>query len=797
MKVILAEKPSVAKEIAKILGANNNMSTHMEGNGYQVTWAFGHLITLADANTYLPGRTTTDKDGNVVEDKSWHIEDLPIIPDHFIYEITQETSARKQFHAIKKLFREADDIVCATDAGREGEAIFRYIHTATGCGKSFKRLWISSLTETAIRNGLNQLHQGNEFDSLYHSAKARNEADWLVGINASRALCLTSKQRLSIGRVQTPTLAIICQRFLENKHFTPEPYYTLDITLNQQMPFKATYPKNFKTQEEAQSILDKIREKVFLSDKEQKEVTEKPPLPFSLTALQEEANRRFQFSAQKTLDLIQAMYEKKYLTYPRTDSRYLATDMMPDIEKNISLLAQLTVSDSFGKAVQFLETKGIEKFCFDNNKLTDHHAIIPTFENLDNINKLSQDEKKLFLLISKQLVMALLPVCKKQKLTYRFIFDPEDEKLSATGSTIKEAGWRMLFEKNQEEENEEEENQSLPDLKKDSHCDVVSKGVKEKMTQRPPLLTEASLLKLMETAGKLTTDEIARQALKECGIGTPATRANIIETLIKREMVAREKNKLIPTNTGLQVYGITKEMLISQPQLTGEWEHKLNKMADGKYPFDKFQEEIIEETKYLTKAIMELGASVQKMNQTNIANKHVCPICGAPLKENSKAIGCSKFSTEGEGCKFVVWKEICGKKLSESQLTEMVTQMRTAKPVSGMTSKAGKKFDATLTYNKESQRIEFEFEDHIVGKCPKCGKEVKENSKAYSCSDKECQFVVWKEFTGHKFKVSEVAELLTKKELKNLKFKSKEGKEFTADIAFDENYKLTMQFKNK
>lgn len=795
MKVILAEKPSVAKEIAKIVGANQNKTTYLEGNGYQVTWAFGHLVELADANTYLPQRTTTDKNGNPVADKSWHIEDLPIIPDRFIYEITQDGSARKQFNAIKTLFKEASKIICATDAGREGEAIFRYIHTATGCGKPFQRLWISSLTETSIRNGLSKLHEGSEFDDLYFSAKARNEADWLVGINASRALCLTSKQRLSIGRVQTPTLAIICTRYNENQHFTPEPYYTLDITLHKEAPFKATYPINFKTKEEAEKVLTKIRESVFLSDKEQKVVTEKPPLPFSLTALQEEANRRFQFSAQKTLDLIQAMYEKKYLTYPRTDSRYLATDMIPDIERNISILKGLEINDNFTKAVESLSQKGIEKFCFDNNKLTDHHAIIPTFENIDAVNKLSADEKRLFQLIAKQLVMALLPVCKKNRVSYKFIFDPEDEKLSATGSTILEAGWRMIFEKSNDEETTEEENQTLPELKKDSHCDVVSKGVKEKMTQRPPLLSEATLLKLMETAGKLTTDEIARQAMKDCGIGTPATRANIIETLIRRGMIVREKNKLVPTQTGLQVWGITKTMLISQPQLTGEWEHKLNKMADGNFTFDQFQSEIIEETRYLTQSILELGANVQRAIAPKISQNHVCPICSAPLKENSKAIGCSQFNNEEHSCKFVIWKEICGKQLSESQLLELITEMRTKQPVKGMKSKKGEKFEAILSFNTETNRIDFLHEEKTIGKCPKCGANVVERGKCYSCTHEGCGFVIWKEITGHKIKLSEAQELLEKQLVKNLKFTKRDGKEFTCDLGFDENFKTDMKFK--
>lgn len=796
MKVILAEKPSVAKEIAKIVGANQNKTTHLEGNGYQVTWAFGHLISLADANTYLPSRTTTDKSGNVVAYLSWHIEDLPIIPDNFIYEITEDSSAKKQFYAIKKLFYDADEIICATDAGREGEAIFRYIYNATSCQKPFQRLWISSLTETAIRNGLSQLHSGTEFDNLYYSAKARNEADWLVGINASRALCLTAQQRLSIGRVQTPTLAIICKRFIENKNFIPEPFYALDITLYQQSPFKVIYPKNFKTKGEAEEILNKVKETVFLSDKEQKVVTEKPPLPFSLTALQEEANKRFQFSAQKTLDLIQGMYEKKYLTYPRTDSRYLATDMISGIEQNISLLKDLTISDQFTKAVGFLSAKGIEKFCFDNNKLTDHHAIIPTFENIENIEKLSVDEKKLFQLIATQLVMALLPVCKKNKLTYKFVFDPNDEQLTATGSSIIEAGWRMLYSKCEDEENKDEENQLLPDLKKDANYDVFQKGVKEKMTQRPPLLTEASLLKLMETAGKLTTDEIARQAMKDCGIGTPATRANIIETLIKRDMVVREKNKLMPTNIGLQVYNITKTMLISEPQLTGEWEHKLNKMADGDYSFDQFQNEIIDETKYLTQAIIELGDNVKKQPSQIIASKHNCPICGATLKENNKAIGCSNFGQDETNCKFVIWKEICGKKLTDTQITELITLLKTSKPVTGLTSKSGNKFDAILSYNKETKRLDFVFENKIIGKCPKCGCEVKENSKAYSCANKDCDFVIWKDYVGHKFKDHEVSGLLQRKTLHNISFRSKEGKNFSTDLRLDENLKLKMDFKN-
>lgn len=692
MIVIIAEKPSVARDIAAVVGANEKKDGYVEGNGYQVTWAFGHLVKLADAQSY-------DE-----KYKMWRIDDLPIVPAPFIYEAYNDPAKQKQIRIIRDLFFKAQYIIVATDAGREGEAIFRYIYNYVGCKTEFKRLWISSLTETAIREGLANLKPGRDYDDLYYSAKCRGEADWLVGINSTRALTVSSQSRtpLSLGRVQTPTLAIIVSRFLENQQFTPTPYFVPDILLDYNKNRFKAYLKdsNFKTSEECSAAIAKIAPTVRLIDKKTSNVSEKAPLPYDLTSLQADANRRYKFKAQKTLDIMQALYEKhKVLTYPRTASRYLGTDMIEPIKENIKKLSSLPYNN-IGESIKMIGEKFNNK-CFDNSKLTDHHAVIPTFENLDKLDSLSADERKIFDMATRQLIMALMPPCNKIRTSYSFSDD-----LYANGSVITFPGWRLFCEPEKPDEDDDDENieAQLPDLPDGCSCLVAKKEVKQKMTKKPPLHSEASLLKAMETAGQLIDDDELKAAIKECGIGTPATRAAIIESLFARNYIEEQKNKLVPTELGIKIYESTKNLPIASPKLTGDWECKLNRMAEGKFMPDVFQKEIKSFTAELTSNFAEIGKSLMTATENNVG---ICPLCGKKVIERQMTFSCVGNRKDNADCSFVIWKEIAKKKISATTVSNLL-QKGKSELVKGFTSKAGKKFDAFLVL-KSDKSIGFEF----------------------------------------------------------------------------------------
>lgn len=745
MKVILAEKPSVAKDIARVLGVKNRHEGYMEGNGYQVTWAFGHLITLAEPATY--------------GFEKWNIADLPMLPAVFVYHPQGDEGAQKQLNTIVQLFQNADSIICATDAGREGEAIFRYIYTHAKCDKPVERLWISSMTDEAILEGFAQLKPASEYENLYHSAKARNEADWLVGMNATRALTLASRSRktLSLGRVQTPTLALICRRWKEHTNFQPSPFYTIEADLlGQGQAFVARYPERFLQKEKAEALTALLPSVVTVADKQVKQKQEKAPLPFDLTSLQAEANKRFGISAQQTLDTVQALYERhKMLTYPRTGSRYLGDDMVKEVQSKLSQLSGLPFTDAFAKSVTQLSSGNFNTACFDSKKLTDHHAIIPTFQHTNLYSNLSDTERKIYQMVCFQLIMALLPVCKKEILAYKFHFSDQYELLEASGTTIKEMGWRAVLEKNMvDDEADAEDQQTLPNLKKGEEVQLTGHRIKEGMTKKPPLLTEATLLKAMETAGKQLDDPEAVQAMKDCGLGTPATRANIIETLYKRLYIVNDKNKLVPTDIGLQVYELTCELPIGNPALTGEWEKKLNLMAKGEYEVEAFYQEIIQFTKAETAKLINDGKTVQ----TGTVEGVKCPVCGSRIKETEKAFGCLGYK---DGCKFVLWKDVAKKKLTEKHLRQIIENGMTD-VIKGFTSKAGKPFDARLKYSPEQQKMVFDFTPEQIGQCPVCGKDIIEGKRGFGCSGyKEgCKFVIWKDQHGKELSSSQVGRLL-------------------------------------
>ncbi|SDL63312.1 DNA topoisomerase-3 [Daejeonella rubra] len=605
MKVIIAEKPSVAREIAKVFGATTKKDGYMEGKGFTFTWAFGHLLQLAPPQEY--------------GFYGWNVHNLPMLPAKFKLSIrkvktkdglVEDPGVRKQLNIIQALFDEATDIIVATDAGREGELIFRYIYYYLKCKKPFKRLWISSQTDEAIKEGFRNLKPGSDYDTLFNSAHCRSQSDWLVGMNATQALSISSGTRsvLSLGRVQTPTLAMICSRYLENKSFVPQLFYQVSIQVDKEgQVFRAVSTENFKSKEEAQVLIDQVEDVAsgfplggHILAVEAKPRKEPPPLLHDLSSLQQEANKKNGFTADQTLNLLQNLYESKLVTYPRTGSRYIGDDVFAGIP---ALLEKFKDHETFGKQALFLTGVKLNKRSVNVKKVTDHHAVLPTGEKPYN---LSADKQAIFDLVLGRTLEAFHQECIKEitKITVQ-----SGAKYIASGTVISSAGWRAVFNE-PDEEKKDEDNASLPKVKEGENLPVVDKALLEKQTKPKPLYNEASLLKALETAGKEIDDEELRYAMKDSGLGTPATRAAIIETLLKRDYILREKKNLVPTQTGLAVYEVVKDHKIAQAELTGNWEKRLEEIRSGASVTD-FQEEIKTYTRSITQELLKAGAGLK------------------------------------------------------------------------------------------------------------------------------------------------------------------------------------------
>ena len=604
MKVIIAEKPSVAREIAKVFGATGKKDGYIEGKGYTFTWAFGHLLQLAAPQEY--------------GFYGWNVQNLPMLPQKFKLAIRKvktkdglvdDPGVKKQLDIIKSLFDEATEIIVATDAGREGELIFRYIYYYLKCKKPFKRLWISSQTDEAIKDGFRNLKPGSDYDTLFNSAHCRSQSDWLVGMNATQALSLSSRTRsvLSLGRVQTPTLAMICSRYLENKNFVPEPFYQVSIMVDKDgQVFRAITDEKFKTKEEAQSIIDQVKDVAsgepnggHILSVDAKPRKEPPPLLHDLSSLQQEANKKKGFTADQTLTLLQNLYESKLVTYPRTGSRYIGDDVFAGVPQ---LIEKLKDHAEFGKQATVLMDAKLNKRSVNAKKVTDHHAILPTGESP---YQLSGDKQAIYDLVVGRMLEAFHQECIKEitKITVQ-----SGSNFIASGTVIGVPGWRAVFNE-PDEEKKDEENTSLPKVKQGENLPIVEKALLEKQTKPKPMYNEASLLKALETAGKEIDDDELRYAMKDSGLGTPATRAAIIETLIKRDYVQREKKNLIPTSTGLAVYNVVKDYRIAQAELTGNWEKRLEEIRSGA-SVSGFQQEIKDYTRTITQELLKAGASM-------------------------------------------------------------------------------------------------------------------------------------------------------------------------------------------
>ncbi|TWR31482.1 DNA topoisomerase III [Mucilaginibacter pallidiroseus] len=597
MKVILAEKPSVGREIAKVFGATTKREGYIEGKGYTFTWAFGHLLQLAAPQEY----------GYY----GWNVQNLPMLPPKFKLSLRKvktkdglvdDPGAKKQLDIIKTLFDEATEIIVATDAGREGELIFRYIYYYLKCKKPFKRLWISSQTDAAIKDGFRNLKPGTDYDTLFNSAHCRSQSDWLVGMNATQALSLSSGTRsvLSLGRVQTPTLAMICARYLENKNFVPETFYQVAIQPDKDgQLFRAISDKSFKTREEAQAVLEKVEPTGLVLSVDAKPRKEPPPLLHDLSSLQQEANKRKGFTADQALSLLQNLYESKLVTYPRTGSRYIGDDVFAEVP---NLIAKFNNHETFGKQANLLTGVKLNKRSVNAKKVTDHHAILPTGEMP---NHLTPDLQAIYDMVAGRMLEAFNQDCIKEITK---IVIQSGAKYVASGTVIKTAGWRAVFN-DKDEEKKDEENPTLPKVQQGENLPIVNKALLEKQTKPKPLYNEASLLKALETAGKEIDDEELRQAMKDSGLGTPATRAAMIETLLKRNYIVREKKNLVPTVTGLAVYDVVKNQQIAQAELTGNWEKRLEEIRSGA-SVSEFQDEIKAYTSTITKDLLQAGKAI-------------------------------------------------------------------------------------------------------------------------------------------------------------------------------------------
>ena len=681
---IIAEKPSVARDIARIVGANSKQDGYMEGNGYLVTWAMGHLIALGMPEAY--------------GFSAYKAEELPIRPNPFLLVVRQvrknkeyisDPAALKQLKVIRSCFDKADRIIVATDAGREGELIFRYIYSYLNCHKPFDRLWISSLTDKAIREGLSNLKPGSHYDNLYYSAKARSEADWLVGINASRALSIARKGGYSLGRVQTPTLAMVCHRYIENRDFSSVPYWKLSVlTEKEGLLLKAVGSEDYESEASAQTALAALRSQSQLTVESvvRKVAGTPPPLLYDLTALQKDANRRHGFSADKTLSIAQSLYEKKITTYPRTGSRYISEDVFEEVP---ALLRKI------GKTL----SNPLNRHSVDNAKVTDHHAIIPTGETPSG---LSTDETTVYQMVVNRFVESFSSNSEEERMQVRFT----DGTNTFTWKAYRQIslGWKAVqkgkeVEAEKKEDSDEQILSSLPDLTEGEVLALVSAEITEHKTKPKPLYTEATLLSAMENAGKEVKEDDKRKAMAECGIGTPATRANIIETLILRDYICRDKKAIIPTEKGLAVYEIVKDKKIANAEMTGAWELALAAIEAGKMPANKFSQGI---NSYVGTICEELLTLTPEQKSYPV---YRCPKCG----QQSVGIYAKVAKCRHETCGFHVFREVCGIHLSEDNIRDLISSGRT--PIfKGLTSKAGKKFNARLVLG-EDYTTSFEFEN--------------------------------------------------------------------------------------
>ena len=678
LKTIIAEKPSVAREIARIVGATKREDGYFLGSGYAVTWAYGHLVQLTMPEGYgIHGFVR---------------EHLPILPDTFTLQprhtktekgYKPEPSVVTQIRIVGRLFNESEQIIVATDAGREGELIFRYLYSYLDCRTPFVRLWISSLTDKAIREGLRHLEAGNRYDRLYHAAKARSEADWLVGINATQAMSIAAgRGTYSLGRVQTPTLAMVCARYWENRRFTPEAFWQVHLSTDGtgEQTVKFSSVEKWKEKSPAEHIYNKVKAQpsLLVTKVECKEKVEDTPLLYDLTTLQNEANAKHGFTAEKTLEIAQKLYEKKLITYPRTGSRYIPEDVFDEIPKLLAFLGGYP--EWIGKVPR---KDRLTRRSVDGSKVTDHHALLVTGEKP---LFLSKEDNTVYQMIAGRMVEAFSDKCVKELTTVTALSG--EAEFAAKGCVIRQTGWRAVL-------GEDSEEQILPGWKSGETLSVCGVSLTEGKTKPKPLHTEATLLSAMETAGKDVEDEEVRQAMKECGICTPATRAAIIETLFARGYVQRCKKSLVPTEKGLALYSVVKEMRIADAALTGEWERELARIERGEKEVSAFHGEI---ERYTTEITAELLSCDKIFGHK--PSGCTCPKCGkGQMQFYGKVVRC-----DNPECGLPVFRQKANRDLKDEEIRELLTTGKTSL-LKGFKSKQGKSFDAVIAFDADYNTV--------------------------------------------------------------------------------------------
>jgi DNA topoisomerase III len=663
MKLCIAEKPSVAKEIALIVGAKERKDGYFEGNGYWVSWTFGHLCTLKEPHDYTSIW------------KLWNLATLPMIPSRFSIKVMEDQGVQKQFRTIESLVQKCDEVINCGDAGQEGELIQQWVLLKANNKKPVKRLWISSLTEEAIKEGFKNLKDGKEFTNLYAAGSTRAIGDWLLGMNATRLYTLKygqDRQVLSIGRVQTPTLAMIVQRQAQIENFKSEKYWELKTSYREVL-FNASIGR-INSHEKASEMLESIQTKEFeVKSYEQKGGKEQPPRLYDLTSIQVDANNKYGLSADRTLKLVQGLYEKKLVTYPRVDTTFLSEDIYPKVP---NILKRLTY---FSKLTEPLLGKQIRKSkkVFNDKKVTDHHAIIPTGEIPSAV---SSEEQQVYNLIAKRFISVFYPDCTVSNTTV--IGNIEDIEFKATGKQIITPGWRVVYMTDKKDENSRAEESLMPSFEQ-GEKGPHNPEIQEKDTRPPKYYTEATLLRAMETAGKNVDDDELREAMKENGIGRPSTRANIIETLFRRRYVEKKKKNLHATITGVELINTIKSDLLKSPELTGQWEHKLRQIERGEYGVDQFKKELIEMVVQITNNVKTAENKVfatideKKNKPSKKIDPYVCPKCkSGKLLKGKTAFGCSDYKA---GCDFLVPFTFLGITLTKKQLGNLITSKKTSK----------------------------------------------------------------------------------------------------------------------
>jgi DNA topoisomerase-3 len=779
MRVILTEKPSVARDIARCLKINQRHDGYFSGKNVQITWAFGHLLELNEPNDYQP------------EWKRWTISDLPIIPEVFKLKTKEDAGAKKQLQIIKRLFNSASEIICATDAGREGELIFRYILTWTHCQQTpVKRLWISSMTDEAILQGFKNLRDGAHYESLYQAARCRSEADWIVGLNATRIYTLKygGKGRLwTIGRVQTPVLAMIVQKDKEIALFVAHDFWELH-TRYKEVDFTFTGGR-FEQQHAAETLCAACEQKLFeITAVKSKQETLLPPLFFDLTTLQKEMSRRYGFTAEQTLGYAQQLYESKHITYPRTDSRYLSTDLKPTIKPLLNALRTL-----FNEPIAALDLTALTLTTryFNDAKVADHHAIIPT-RTLPAQRELTTPLGKVYEAIVIRFIAAFYPPCIKLITVVSGSVLDVDIPFRTQGTVIAQIGWQVLYKQGA---NEDKNERLLPAFVK-GETGTQEPFISQGRTTPPKPYNEASVLSMMESAGKTCTDPELKEALREKGLGTPATRAAIIETLIKRGYIERQHKALLSTANGRYLLAIIRDERLISAAMTGDWEAKLKQIEGETYDAKQFMAEIV----HFTQQLIE-GAKQPRFDVEHLGN---CPRCQQPVIEGKKGYGCSAWK---EGCTFVLWKTQWGVTLTRALVSELLRCFSTLQAqvvtIDGDSLLAyltltvqgdlGYQPSAVKSLTPLTQAIAT---TEVLALCPLCHSEVIETSKAFSCTQQAngCSLLIWKTIAHKKITLVMVKKLLKKGETGVLKgFKSNKGTAFSANLKLVDG-KVVMDF---